>query len=76
MRLILGRTDLRVRTKATERHGKTISLLVVRADSDEREAFFSIGHPFFASRGGRDRIGVLLSHDTDWEEIRELVIES
>ena len=36
----------------------------------------SIGHPFFASRAGRDRIGVLLTDDTDWEEIRELVTES
>jgi hypothetical protein len=36
----------------------------------------SIGHPFFAPRAGRDRIGVLLTDDTDWEEIRELVTES
>jgi hypothetical protein len=36
----------------------------------------AIGHPFFASRAGRDRIGVLLSGETDWEEIRELVTES
>jgi hypothetical protein len=36
----------------------------------------SIGHPFFASRAGRDRIGVVLTDDTDWEEIRELVTES
>jgi hypothetical protein len=31
---------------------------------------------FFAPRAGRDRIGVLLTGDTDWEEIRELVTES
>jgi hypothetical protein len=34
------------------------------------------GHPFFASRAGRDRIVVVLTDDTDWEEIRELVTES
>lgn len=36
----------------------------------------SIGHPFFASRAGRDRIVVVLTADTDWEEIGELVTES
>ena len=55
---------------------KPVPLLVLRADPDEREALLSIGHPFFASRAGRDRIGVLLTGDTDWEEIRELVTES
>ena len=56
--------------------GKPVPLLVLRADRDEREALLSIGHPFFASRAGRDRIGVLLTNDTNWEEIRELVTES
>ena len=56
--------------------GKPVPLLVLRADPDERDALLSIGHPFFASRAGRDRIGVLLTDDTDWEEIRELVTES
>ena len=40
------------------------------------EAYLSIGRPFFASRARRDRIGVLLTDDTDGEEIRELVTES
>jgi hypothetical protein len=56
--------------------GKAVPLLVLRADPDEREALLSIGHPFFASRAGRDRIVVVLTGDTDWEEIRELVTES
>jgi hypothetical protein len=56
--------------------GKPIPLLVLRADPDERRALLAIGHPFYASRAGRDRIRVLLTEDTDWEEIRELVIES
>jgi predicted DNA-binding protein (MmcQ/YjbR family) len=58
------------------RTGKPVPLLVLRAHPDDREALVSIGHPFFASRAGRDRIGVLLTDDTDWEEIRELVTES
>jgi hypothetical protein len=56
--------------------GKPVSLLVLSADPDDREAYLSIGRPFFASRGGRDRIGVLLTDGTDWEEIRELVTET
>ena len=56
--------------------GKPVPLLVLRADSYEREALLSIGRPFFTPRAGRDRIGVLLTDDTDWEEIRELVTES
>jgi hypothetical protein len=56
--------------------GKPAPLLVLRADADERDALLSIGHPFFASRAGRDRIRVMLTPDTDWEEIRELVTES
>jgi YjbR len=56
--------------------GKPVPLLVLRADADEREALLSIGHPFFASRAGRGRIVVVLTGDTDWEEIRELVTES
>jgi hypothetical protein len=58
------------------RTGKPVPALVLRADPDQREALLSIGHPFFASRGGRDCIGMLLTDETDWEEVRELVIES
>jgi hypothetical protein len=57
--------------------GKSVPLLVMRADPDEREALLSIGHPFFVPRRtGRDRIGVWLTEDTDWGEIRELVTDS
>jgi predicted DNA-binding protein (MmcQ/YjbR family) len=59
-----------------DRTGKPVPLLVLRADRDERAALLSIGLPFFAPRAGRDRIGVLLTDDTDWDEIRELVTES
>jgi YjbR len=56
--------------------GKTLPLLVLRADPDERAALLSMGRPFFAPRARRDRIGVLLTDHTDWEEIRELVTDS
>jgi YjbR len=56
--------------------GEPVPLLVLRADPTERAALLSTGHPFFASRAGRDRLVVMLTDDTDWEEIRELVIAS
>ena len=56
--------------------GQPVPLLVLRAGPDERQALISLGHPFFASRAGRDRIVVLLTGDTSWEEIGELVTES
>jgi hypothetical protein len=56
--------------------GQPVPLLVLRAGPEEREALLSRGHPFFASRAGRDRIVVVLADDTDWEEIGELVTES
>jgi hypothetical protein len=56
--------------------GQPVPLLVLRAGPAEREALLAVGHPFFAPRAGRNRIGVLLTGDTDWAEIRELVIES
>jgi hypothetical protein len=58
------------------RTGKPAPLLVLRADPDEREALLAIGRPFFAPGASRDRIGVRLTDDTDWKEIRELVTES
>jgi predicted DNA-binding protein (MmcQ/YjbR family) len=56
--------------------GESVPQLVLRADPGQRHALLSVGHPFYRSRAGRDRIRVLLTDDTDWEEIRELVTES
>jgi hypothetical protein len=57
-------------------NGKTVPQLVLRTDPGDREALLSVGHPFYDSRGGHDRIRVLLAEDTDWDEIDELVTES
>ena len=56
--------------------GKPIPLVRLWADPFDRMALLAIGHPFFASRSGPDRIGVVLTEDTDWEEMRELVTDS
>ena len=58
------------------RTGEPVPLLVLRADPGERDALLSIGHPFFVPRAGPGRIGVRLTGNTDWGEIRELVTES
>ena len=56
--------------------GKPVPVLVLGARPEERAALLSLGHPFRASRTGRDRVVVVLAGDTDWTEIRELVTES
>jgi hypothetical protein len=56
--------------------GRSVPLLILRADPAERQALLSIGHPYFAPRAGGDRIGVGLTDRTDWAEIRELVTDS
>lgn len=59
------------------RTGKSAPLLVVRADPDVREALLSSGSPFVIPRRARsDRLGVWVTDDTDWKEIREIVTES
>jgi hypothetical protein len=56
--------------------GESVPQLVLGADPGQRHALLSVGRPFYRSRAGRDRFRVLLTDDTDWEEIRELVAES
>jgi polar amino acid transport system substrate-binding protein len=56
--------------------GQPVPLLVLRAGPEERDALLAGGPPFFASRAGRDRVLVMLTGNTDWQEIRELVTES
>jgi hypothetical protein len=55
---------------------KPIPIVRVWADPIDRRALLEVGHPFFASRSGPDRIGVVLSNDTDWDELRDLVTDS
>jgi hypothetical protein len=56
--------------------GRSVPMLILRADPAERQALLSMGHPYFAPRAGGDRIGLRLTESTDWEEVRELVIDS
>ena len=46
----------------------------VRADPEERRALIESGGPFF--RAGPREVGIVLTADTDWAEVDELVTES
>lgn len=56
--------------------GKTVPQLVLRADPVDVDALRSLGHPFYGSRAGPDRIRMVLADDPDWDEIRELLTTS
>jgi YjbR protein len=56
--------------------GMRATRLVLRADPDDREALLSMGYPYFVPRARSDRVGVVLTNETDWDEICELVTES
>ena len=56
--------------------GRAVTFIVVRAEAVERDALLAVGHPYFAERGGPDRLGVTIGPDTDWEEVGEFVTES
>lgn len=51
-------------------------VLSFRSAGDELEVLRTAGHPFFVLGWGRDAMGMVLDADTDWDEVRELLIES
>ena len=52
------------------------TLVTFRSQGEELEMLRHAGHPFFYAGWGRDVVGMILDADTDWDEVRELVIES
>jgi YjbR len=51
-------------------------VLSFRSVGEELDSLRDAGHPFFVLGWGRDAIGMVLDAGTDWDEVRELVIES
>ena len=51
-------------------------VLSFRSAGEELEMLRHAGHPFFVLGWGRDALGMVLDAETDWEEVRELVLES
>jgi hypothetical protein len=51
-------------------------VMAFRSTGEELEVLRHGGHPFFVLGWGRDALGMVLDDDTDWDEVRELVVES
>jgi hypothetical protein len=51
-------------------------VLAFRSTGEELEVLRHTGHPFFVLGWGRDALGMVVDDDTDWDEVRELVVES
>ena len=51
-------------------------VLSFRSAGEELEILRLAGHPFFVLGWGRDALGMVLDANTDWDEVRELMIES
>ena len=62
-------------TRAARASGPT-TLVTFRAAGEELEVLRRSGHPFFYAGWGRDVVGMVLDHDTDWDEVGELLTES
>jgi hypothetical protein len=60
---------------AADTDGPT-SVLMFRSGGDELEALRHTGAPFFATSWRSDEIGLMLGHETDWDEVAELLTES
>lgn len=54
----------------------SLVVMVFHSAGEELEMLRNGGHPFFPLRWGRDAIGMVLDTDTDWDEVRELLLES
>lgn len=53
-----------------------IVVLSFRSAGEELEVLRNAGPPFFVLGWGRDAMGMVLTDETDWDEVRELVTES
>lgn len=56
--------------------GDELVIVAFRSSADELEVLRHIGPPFIALGWGRDAIAMVLDDATDFDEVRELIIES
>lgn len=56
--------------------GGPVTVLTMRAPLPEIDALCAMGHPFFKPDWGANVLGMVLSADTDWDEVTELLTES
>lgn len=50
--------------------------IVFRAETSEVMAFEHLGRPYFRAGWGSDVVGLVLDDATDWDEVREVLIDS
>jgi YjbR len=53
-----------------------VIVLTFQSSGQELDAFGNIGHPFFRPVWRPGIVGMVLDADVDWDEIKELVVES
>lgn len=56
--------------------GTSLAVMSFRSAGEELQALHNTGHPFFALGWGHSSVGMVLSADTDWDEVEELITES
>ena len=77
-----GHPTFRVRDKIFASLGiaeeDDVPVMTMKAAPGEQESLLAEGHPFFYPKyvGSKGWIGIVLTDDTDWAEIDELVEES
>jgi len=57
-------------------HDGPATVLTFRTPPSEVDAFASMGDPYFYGGWGRDVVGIVITEDTDWDEVEELLMES
>ncbi|CAN0459830.1 unnamed protein product [Phaeothamnion confervicola] len=57
-------------------HDGPLDVVTLRSSGEELEALRHVGAPFFWPGWFPNLIGVVLSDDTDWSELGELILES
>ncbi|HYH71663.1 MAG TPA: MmcQ/YjbR family DNA-binding protein, partial [Nocardioides sp.] len=57
-------------------HDGPATVLTFRTPPSEVDAFASMGDPYFYGGWGRDVVGIVITDDTDWDEVGELVTDS
>lgn len=73
LEVVDGRPESHARRAGTR--GPAV-VLTFRSSYPELDALLGSGGGFFGPLWGRDDVGVVLSGETDWDEIAELVTES
>lgn len=53
-----------------------VTVMTFRSSAEELDVLRTAGPPYFATPWRADEVGIVISEGTDWDEMRELVIES